>query len=175
MAEPVIPHKAKLFVGILSGDERLIYKAEEKLVKKYGSVDARTPPMAFSHTGYYKKIGPVLFKVFFSFEKLIRREDIVDIKLHTNDLEKKLSPKESRKVNIDPGYLTLSNVYLASCKEYFHRAYIGRGIYLENEYKFIDRHFQPWDWTYPDYQKKEYLDYFHQVRSIYYNQIKKLL
>ena len=113
MAEPVIPHKAKLFVGILSGDERLIYKAEEKLVKKFGSVDARTPPMAFSHTKYYHKIGPVLFKVLFSFDKLISREDIVEIKLYTNDLEKKLSPKDSRRVNIDPGYLTLSNVYLA--------------------------------------------------------------
>jgi hypothetical protein len=175
MAEPVIPVRAKLFVGMISGDERLIYTAEEKLKKKFGPVDVRSASIPFTHTKYYQKIGTILFRVFISFDKLIKREDIVKAKLFTNDLEKSLSPKGARKINIDPGYLTLSNVYLASCKEYFHRCYLEKGIYLENEYKFIDRRYIPWEWTYPDYQKTEYLEYFHRLRGVYYMQIKNEL
>jgi hypothetical protein len=173
VAEPAIPQKAKLFIGILSGEEQLLYKAVERFEKKFGSIDMRTMPILFSHTEYYRSMGPVLYKTFVSFEKLIRREDIVNIKLWTNRMEKSLSGKGERRINLDPGYLTLSNVYLASCKEYFHRSYLSKGIYLENEYKYIDRRYRAWEWTYPDYLKKEYLEFFHNVRSIYYLQLRK--
>ena len=175
MAEVRIPVRAKLFVGMISGDEKLIYDAEERLRKKFGPIDVRSAAIPFTHTTYYQKIGAVLYRVFISFDKLVDREDIVKVKLFTNELEKKLSPKKVRKINIDPGYLTLSNVYLASCKEYFHRCYIGKGVYLENEYKFIDRRYQPWEWTYTDYQKGEYMEYFHRLRGVYYLQIKNFL
>ena len=175
MAEPVIPHKAKLFIGVITGEELLLERAVEKFQRKFGPIDMRSMPVVFTHTEYYKKMGVGLNKTLISFEKLIKREDIVDIKLWTNRLEKSLSGKNDRRINIDPGYLTLSNVYLASCKEYFHRAYLTRGIYLENEYKYIDRRYRFWEWTYPDYQKQEYLDFFHNVRHIYYAQIKKYL
>ncbi len=175
MAEPIIPVKAKLFIGVISGDERLLLRAEEKLERRYGKIDLRTEKIPFTHTDYYKRLGPNLHRMFFSFEKLVRREDIIAIKLHTNRLEISLSEKNERQINIDPGYLTLSNVFLASCKEYFHRAYLGRGIYLENEYKYIEMRYRPWDWTYPDYKTKEYLDFFHRVRQIYYPQIQKYL
>lgn len=173
MAEPTIPPKAKLFIGILSGEERLVYTAIDKFEKKFGTIDMRTMPVLFSHTEYYRSMGPILHKTLVSFDHLIRREDIVEVKLWTNRLEKSLSGKGERRINLDPGYLTLSNVYLASCKEYFHRCYLSRGIYLENEYKYIDRRYRPWEWTYPDYLKKEYLDFFHNVRNIYYSQIRK--
>lgn len=172
MAEPVIPVKAKLFIGILYSSEAEMAEAEKYLLKKYGAIDFRTDGIPFSHTMYYQNIGASLKKVFFSFEKLIKRESIVDIKLHTNKLEKKVSSLEKRSINIDPGYLTLSNVYLASCKEFFHRAYLDKGIYLENEYKYVGRKFQFWEWTYPDYKKLEYLDFFYKARNIYYKQLK---
>ncbi|HEY1407116.1 MAG TPA: DUF4416 family protein [Spirochaetota bacterium] len=175
MAEPIIPVKAKLFIGVISGDERLVHLAGEKFARRYGRVDLSTARIPFTHTDYYNKLGANLYRVFFSFEKMIRREDIVAIKLHTNALEIALSGKGERKINIDPGYLTLSNVFLASCKEYFHRTYLGKGIYLENEYKYIERSYRFWDWTYPDYKKKEYLDYFHNLRQIYYSQIQRYL
>jgi len=172
MAEPVAPVKAKLFIGILFSSESDLAEAEKRCVKKFGPIDCRTEGIPFSHTMYYQNIGTGLKKVFFSFEKLIRREGMADIKLFTNRLEEKISPSEKRTMNIDPGYMTLSNVFLASCKDFFHRTYIGRGVYLENEYKYMARKFQFWEWTYPDYKKLEYLDFFYRVRNIYYKQLK---
>ncbi len=173
MAEPLIPRRAKLFVGIITASGELAQSAEAALVKKYGEIDFKTVKIPFIHTEYYGGMGRDLFRVFLSFRKLVRREDIVDIKLFGNRLEKKLSGKEKRIINIDPGYLTLSNVFLASCKEYFHRAYLREGVYLENEYRFVARRYEPWDWTYPDYRSSEYLEFFHGVRRLYVQQIKK--
>ncbi len=173
MAEPVIPPRAKLFIGVLTTTDLLLDAVERRLVKKYGEIDYQTIKIGFSHTQYYKSMGSNLFKVFFSFKKLIKREQIIAVKLHCNKLEQKISGKETRRVNIDPGYLTLSNVYLASCKEFFHRIYLGKGIYLENEYRYVAKKYEPWDWTYPDYKKQEYLHFFHSLRRIYQEQIKK--
>ncbi len=173
MAEPIIPVKAKLFIGILTNSDELLFMAEKKLLKKFGIIDFKTTKFPFSHTEYYSSMGKNLYKVLLSFKKTIKRAKIVNIKLYTNRLEKKLSNKEKRKINIDPGYLTLSNVYLASCKEFFHRVYLNRGVYLENEFRYVAKQYQPWEWTYPDYKKPEYLEFFHTVRGIYYKQIGK--
>ena len=171
MAQPITPTKAKLFIGLLTGSDEVLTSAEKFLSKKFGAIDFRTDKIPFSHTEYYNAIGKNLFKVFLSFKKLIKREHIVNIKLLTNKLEIRLSGKNKQKINIDPGYLTLSNVYLASCKEFFHRVYLQKGVYLENEYRYVGRQFHSWEWTYPDYKKPEYFEFFHSIRKIYYKQL----
>jgi hypothetical protein len=172
MAEPVIPQKAKLFIGIIFSSEEAMLKAKKRLIRKFGKTDSETSYIPFSHTSYYKGLGSNLYKVFFSFEKLAARDRLADIKLYTNRIEKNLSVKGKRIINIDPGYLTLSNVFLASCKEFFHRAYLGKGIYIENEYQYVNKEYVFWEWTYPDYKKIEYLAFFYELRKIYHGQIK---
>ena len=172
MAEPTIPEKAKLFIGIIYNNEIYLEQAFEKLKKKYGDIDYQSNPIPFTHTEYYNEIGKNLNKVFYSFKKLIKREDIVKVKLYTNGLEEKISGKKNRVINIDPGYLTLANVYLATCKDFFHRTYLSKGIFLENEYRYVGKQYLPWEWTYPDYKKYDYLLFFQDIRKIYAAQIK---
>jgi hypothetical protein len=171
MSEPFIPSKAKLFIGVIFNSEEILHAVETVLLKKFGEIDFRTKNIPFLHTKYYSDMGPSQFKVLLSFKKLIKREQIVEIKLVTNKIEKRFSENKIRKANIDPGYLTLSNVYLATCKEFFHRVYLRKGVYLENEYRYVAKRYQPWEWTYPDYQKPDYLFFFHEVRRLYHNQI----
>lgn len=171
MSEPVIPPRAKLFIGILFSSEDVMAAAEKFLIKKFGDIDYRTKSIPFIHTKYYSDKGTGQYKVLLSFKKLIRREHIVEIKLFTNRLEKRFSVDGVRKINIDPGYLTLSNVYLATCKEFFHRAYLSKGVYLENEYRYVAKRYQSWEWTCSDYQKPDYLYFFHEVRRLYHNQL----
>ena len=172
MSQPIIPVRSKLFIGILTGSDENLWIAEKYLTKKYGVIDYRTSNIPFIHTSYYNSIGANLFKAILSFKKLIKRDKIAEIKLYTNKLEKKISGNNKRKINIDPGYLTLSNIFLPSCKDYFHRVYLKKGVYLENELKFVNKRYEAWEWTYPDYLKQEYLDFFYNIRKIYYNQIK---
>jgi hypothetical protein len=172
MAQPHYPDKAKLFIGILFEDENILQTAIEDLQKHFGNIDTTSERILFIHTEYYSEMGNNLLKVFISFEKLINREEISSIKILTNDIELKLSENGIRKVNIDPGYMSLSNVFLASCKDFYHRIYVGNGVFVENEYHYTDGKFKFWEWTYPDYKQKEYIDYFIRVRDIYKKQLK---
>lgn len=172
MALPTLPPRAKLFTGIITASAEHFEGAHRSLEKKYGEIDFVTTKIPFNHTDYYGSMGSGLFKIFLSFRKLIRREDIVEIKLFTNRLETKLSGRGKRAINIDPGYLTLSNIFLASCKDFFHRTYLGKGVYLENEFRYVAKKLEPWEWTYPDYRKQEYLNFFYNIRRLYNNQLK---
>ena len=70
-----------------------------------------------------------------------------------------------RTVNIDPGYITLSKLVLASTKDYSHRIYIGKGIYAETTLRFIHGSFKPIDTTYPDYRTQLAIDFFNRTRD----------
>ncbi|HOO70732.1 MAG TPA: DUF4416 family protein [Spirochaetota bacterium] len=172
MTLALVPVKAKLIAGLLYPDGGMFDRACDALVGRCGGIDLTSGPFPFDHSDYYRDMGS-LTRVYVSFKKLIRREEIVDIKLFTNELETALSGGGQRRINIDPGYLTMSNLFLASCKEYYHRAYLNRGVYLENEYRYSDGRFNFWEWTYPDYRRPEAVGFFTEARGIYRAQIRK--
>jgi len=172
LAKPGKPDRVKLFTGIIYPSGVDISGIMKALEKEYGPVDSVSEAIEFNHTVYYDEMGENLLKIFFSFSKLVEREIMAEVKLLTNSLEEKFSEKCTRSVNIDPGYMTMSNVFLASCKDFYHRVHIGMGIFLENEYYYSSGEFKFWDWTYPDYKKEEYLNFFYRLRKIYHSQLR---
>ncbi len=181
------PLPVKLIVGMISGKENLFDEVEKELSQRFGPIDFKSPILSFHYTEHYEKeMGGGLKREFISFQNLIDPAKIVEIKLFTNQLEKDfLSPhsnqlKENfpspnsthRRINLDPGYLTLSKLVLATTKNFQHRIYLKKGIYAEVTLKFKKgRGFEPWEWTYPDYKSKEYLNIFNHLREIYNGQI----
>lgn len=170
------PVGVKLFTGLISGEANLFKEAEKRLSQKFGLVDFKSPILSFQHAHYYEsEMGPNLKRKFISFQSLIDPAEIGEIKLFTNQLEQDfLHPEtDDRRINLDPGYLTLSKLVLASTKNYQHRIYLGRGIYAEVTLRYKKgKSFEPWEWTYPDYRAREYLEIFNHLRKIYQNQLK---
>lgn len=119
-------------------------------------------------------MGRDLKRKFISFEKLIPPEKLSKIKIFTNKIEAKLSKNGSRSINIDPGYLNLSKLILASTKDYAHRMYIGNDICAEIALFYQEKSFRPWEWTYPDYKTNEYISLFNRIRETYAQQIKNI-
>jgi len=76
------------------------------------------------------EMGKPLFRQFLSFEKLISPEQLVEIKLFTNQLEQESAEQGRRRVNLDPGYLSLDHLVLATGKPCAHRIYLSQGIWL---------------------------------------------
>jgi hypothetical protein len=68
---------------------------------------------------------------------------------------------------LDPGYVTLAKMVLATTKDFAHRLYLGDGIYAESTLRFRKKQFEPWEWTYPDYRTDEYREFFGRVRECY--------
>ena len=173
MAEIIYPPKAKLFIGFIYSDEEILNKTISLLSENYGKIILKSESFPFQHTCYYESMGQNLKKVLLAFDELIERDHISLIKIHSNEIENLFLDNGKRRINIDPGYLTLSNVYLASCKEYYHRIYIGNGIYLENEYYWSKKDYVFFEWTYPDYKTEGYVNFFKELRNIYARELKK--
>lgn len=167
-------HKSvKLVVGMFTNKLKLFQDVLRVLEKKFGPVDYENPLFTFDKTDYYDpEFGKDLKRKFYSFKKLIKAEDLPGIKIFTNSCEKKFCEKGKRTINLDPGYLTPAKLVLATTRDYQHRIYYGKGIYGEVTLRYRQGSFIPWEWTYPDYRTKEYIEVFTHIRKIYMEQLK---
>lgn len=141
----------------------------KKIEMEFGPIESRTDAFDFdAFTDYYEKeMGKGLKKFFITFYHLIEPEDLPQIKVRTNRLEAEISGQKNRKVNIDPGYLNLSKVVLATTKDYSHRLYLGHGIFGDLHLVFTNKSFQIQPWTYPDYQQDRVISFFNNLRDVY--------
>ncbi|MFH0855198.1 MAG: DUF4416 family protein [Candidatus Omnitrophota bacterium] len=171
----IAPDKpVKLIIGFIFGEKAFFEKAKLDLTRHFGRIDFESGPMPFTVTGYYREeFGEGLSRVFVSFSKFIKPQQISGIKILTNKIEKKLTRESKRLVNIDPGYLDLAKLVLASTKDYVHRIYLNKGIFAEITLFYQDKSFQDWKWTYPDFRSKEYIAMFNQIRKLYAEQARK--
>ncbi len=175
MGKTKSPLSVKLIMAIFTPQPELFPNIEKELVKKWGEIDFKCPIFNFDHTDYYREeMGFDLKKEFISFKDLIDPETINSIKLFTNKLESKYSKEGKRIINIDPGYVNNSKLVLASTKNYYHRIYLGKGIYAEVTLFFQERSFQSLPWTYPDYKTDASIDIFNKIREIYRKQLANL-
>ncbi len=167
-------HKpTKLIVGMFTNSEGLFQEALRVLEKRSGPIDYESPFLPFDKTDYYEEeFGKDLKRKFYSFQKLIKAEDLPKIKIFTNSLEKKFSKKGNRLINLDPGYLTPAKLVLATTKDYQHRIYYGKGIYGEVTLVFEHGEFRSLPWTYPDYSSETYRDILKQIRQEFRNQLR---
>jgi hypothetical protein len=165
--------KVKLFSGIMFSDEERLERTISILKRLFGDVDLVSEICPFDFTEYYEEeMGKNLKKIFISFKKLINREKLAEIKLKTIKVEDESAESKNRTVNIDPGYLTLHNVILASAKEMPHRIYIGKGIFGDAvlEYK-RDKGFADSCHTFPDFKSQNVKEIMKKIRTIYKKQI----
>jgi hypothetical protein len=165
----------KLFVGMFTEREDLFDTARIELAKACGAVDHVSPVWPFDFTTYYaEEFGESLLRQFISFSELIDPARLPAIKLFTNDLEQKFASAGKRQINLDPGYIDLSKLVLATTKNHQHRLYVGQGIFAEVTLRFTRKSFRPWEWTYPDYRTDHYIEFFNQVRQTYLEQLRHL-
>jgi hypothetical protein len=166
----------KLFCGILYRGEEIFDAVKKRLVDRFeDEIDSSAGPFDFKFTDYYQKeMGDRLKRRFVSFKKLISPENSYNWKIISNSIEKEfyISGKFPRQVNLDPGYLNLSRLVLFSTKDFYHRVYLGKGIFAEVTLYFEKNRFVSLPWTYPDYKSEEYLGFFYKLREIYRLQMK---
>ncbi|MBN1661019.1 MAG: DUF4416 family protein [Anaerolineae bacterium] len=164
---------AKLVISLLAADVALLDRVREALERLYGPVDLMSDLLPFDHTTYYEaEFGTGLQRQIVTFERLIDPARLPEIKLQTNEIEWSLAKGDRRVVNIDPGYVSLGKLVLATTKDHAHRIYLGQGIYGEGTLTYQRGRFRPWPWTYPDYGSDEYCALVGQIRERYKEQLK---
>ena len=173
--EPREPEPVKLVASIFTGETELFAEVLRRLQERFGPVDMLSEPMDFDHTDYYEEeFGPALVRRLASFDRLIRPEELPAIKLYTNSLEQEyLTEDGRRRVNIDPGYVSLERFVLATCKNHYHRIYLGRGVYADLTLVYRKGEYRPLEWTYPDYSEPHMRALIKQIRLRYAYRIGK--
>jgi Domain of unknown function (DUF4416) len=180
VAQAIEPPPVKLIMGLIFAPEAPMVAVRRQLEATCGRIDLETTLLPFVLTRFYEReMGPALQRQFWSFEALIAADALADIKRQTNAMERMFAVHDGhgkhRRVNLDPGYIDLAKLVLATTKDRQHRLYLGQGIYAEVTLRFTGGRFVPWEWTYPDYRTAAYLAFFDAVRRRYRQQLTALL
>lgn len=167
MGEVRPPQKGLLFQALTAADPDLLIEAEQMLIRRYGTVMTKMGPFRFDrYTDYYQsEMGAELWKNFYLFSEPVTLENIHRYKLESQSLELRYLSDGNRKINCDPGYLTLYQLGLLSTKAYSHRIYLSEGIYAECTLIAHGNQFEALPWTYPDYRTEEALAFFGEARK----------
>ena len=174
MGTPKEPKPVKLFMSLIAMENDIFLQGVKDLRSSFGETDSVSERFPFDFTDYYTvEMGKPLFRHFITFERLIPIPILPDIKKATNRLEEKYAVLNGkRRMNIDPGYLCLEHVILATTKGYAHRPYLRDGIYADLALIYRHKSFQPLEWTYPDYRQEVIITLFNQFRKEYLEDLK---
>jgi len=157
-----------LVAGLLVPHEEAMEALIRESEKLWGPVSHRSEIFDFDFTDYYEReIGPHLKRQFVAFDTPIRPDTLRESKIMSNELEARLSVGGRRRANVDPGYLDLSKLVVASTKDATYRVYLGEGIYAQPMLWYEKGSYHPWPWAYPDYRTAFAISFFNKVRTDY--------
>ncbi len=174
MGKPKEPQSAKLFMSLIASEHDIFRQGLQDLCSIFGEADTISERFPFDFTEYYtREMGKPLFRHFITFERLIPIPTHPDIKRAPKHHEEKYAALNgNRRINIDPGYICLEHVILATTKGYTHRPYLRDGIYADLTLIYRNKSFQPLEWTYPDYRQEVVITLFNQFRKKYLEDLK---
>ncbi|MGD0516972.1 MAG: DUF4416 family protein [Thermoguttaceae bacterium] len=178
MGQPTSHSPALLLLAAFSRYEEALHWTKQRAEALWGPIELESPAFEFSETEYYTStMGPGLKKVFFAFKQPFDPADLVDVKLLTNAWEDEYTAlaahPEHRPLNLDPGYITLGKLILASTKDFAHRIYLNRGIYAEVTLYYKHNRWQHHDCTFADYRRDDYQRFFTLCRETLHRRLRK--
>ncbi len=154
MGRSATPAPAALVVGVIRRPTDALGPALRALEPVLGPLEQPGPRWPFAWSDYYAgEMGTGLERCFLRALQPVPREVLADVKRWTNRVEQRLAgPDGRRRINLDPGLLSLESLILASTKAQPQRVYLGGGIWAEVSLVFRGGRFEPLPWTYPDYR-----------------------
>ena len=159
-----------LFLAAFSRHHTALDWALSRAEKSWGPLALTSERFCFDQTDYYETtMGTGLRKCLCAVSALIDPARLPEIKLQTNTWEAEYAAEhahtEVRPLNLDPGYVTLAKLVLATTKDRDHRIYVGQGIYAEGTLYYRSGGWQRRQWTYPDYDTPGYHAFLEQCRN----------
>ncbi len=174
MGETRIFSKEMLIMGVLSSRPEEEEQLRHQLMESFGKLAAESEVHPFYWTRYYQKeMGPAIRRYFLAFDQLRDPADLAAVKIRTNGMEDAFREKGQRKINLDPGFLSLNRLILATTKDTAHRVPLRDGIYAELTLLYQCGRYKALEWTYPDYASEEFAPFFLQLRDVLRRKLKQ--
>ena len=169
------PPPSVRFAAVFSHSQEVLARVWPRLEAVWGPVAVLGTAFHFVESEYYlKTMSPGathLCKQLGVFVTPYDPGQLAQDKLQSNAWEEEwgrewgVGEGSLRLVNIDPGYMSMTKLVLASTKNREHRLYLHSGIYAEVTLAFRDQRWQAFPWTYADYQRQDGLEYLTRARE----------
>jgi len=161
--------ESKFFITALMASKKTIKEAIRIVNDEMREIHLSSGIYDFNYTDYYSdEFGSDLKKVILIGGK-IEIDELSTIKYRSIEIEADYSNKNRRTMNIDPGFLTLSNLVLYSTKEYSSSIPLNERINVVLELIYHGGSYQALEWTYPDYSAL--IPFFNTVREHYIKRV----
>lgn len=175
MSHLIEPKPVKIIFSVIINDKGNTDFIKKEIENSFGPIDYESERIGFDKTSYYsEEMGAYLYRKIYSIKELIKREELVGIKIKSNDIELRTSINGKRIYNIDPGYLATEHFVLSTGKGYAHRPYLGKGVYADLTLIYKDKKFNNLEWTYPDYKTPGIQEILNNIRKIYIENLKEV-
>ena len=136
------------------------------LEKEFGPIKDHGKEYDFNFTNYYEKeFGTNLKKTIFIFQKTIEKQDLIQIREKTGKIEQQLSKNNKRTINIDPGYISKTELVLATKKGKNWKEKLGNEIYVHKILEFKNNEATTFFHTFADYKLKQNIEFFKKIVS----------
>jgi hypothetical protein len=168
----IVKHKpVMLITAVTSRHDSALAWTVEQATGQWGSLCLQSPVFDFTETDFYtQSMGTGLKKQFLAFDNLISPGEIAATKIISNDWENQYASEtnheELRPLNIDPGYISEAKLVLVTTKDRDHRIYLQQGIFAEVTLFYRSGQWTSSRWTYPDYQRTDFQEFFTKCREL---------
>ena len=144
------------------------------LGERWGVPDHVGAARPFDLTAYYEnEMGPGLLRRAVSFERLAPSECLIERKVEAMEVEDALrGTGGGRRVNIDPGYVDLQKIVLASSKEGPWKVHLGRGVHADLIARVVKGKLEPSPAGFADFRSGAYEEDLIAIRRIYKGQLR---
>jgi hypothetical protein len=155
-------------VGVLAASLALLEEARTAVAEAIAPIASASDPRRWTESAYYAaEMGPEIWRQYLACDRRMAPDALGELKRLTGRLEERWRGPRGRAINLDPGYLDLLRVVLASTKDAAHRVAIGPGLWAEATLHFERGTFAPWPYTYPDYAGADARAFFTGVRELF--------
>ena len=158
-------------IAVFSRHQTIHDQARRLAETEFGPIELECKPFLVDQFTYYyaKSMGTGLTKTIWAFRDLFDPGKLAEVKRLTNAWEEQFTASseypEERPLNLDPGYLDLGKLVLASTKDHGHRIYLQQGIFAEVTLSYTQKQWTPLPWSYADYQSGPVVEFLNQCRD----------
>lgn len=165
MGKSIYPAEAKAILFLLTNQIELAQKVIAHFEPILGPVEIQSAWHPFDQSNYYEKeLGKNLKRCLVGFKNIFEPHRLVELKELTTRLEHP-SPLPSptrgegegkRVINVDPGYVDLFKVVLASGKGGGQKVALAKEVHAYTLLRYEKGEWYPFEWTYPDFKEPTY-------------------
>lgn len=170
----IYPKESKAILFLLTNEEKLAEEILSEFERHLGPVEMRSDWHSFPKSHYYEEeMGPNLKRRLIGFKNIFEPHRLVELKQLATTIENQFSHDacrmshdvQQRSINIDPGYVDLFKVVLASGKAGGQKVALSAEVYSCTLLRFEKGKWIPFDWSFPDFKEATYHDDLLKIRG----------